>query len=232
MAAISEESEVNETLVESLLRMFLAATTKGEKVSLFLESRKMKTFATFKCSSQIGAPKETLQKKKLVKPSQLRRSQARMKRFIEKKERDKQQQGSVKSADSAGLSQCIDGQLILQLDVGEPEVRVVQAAEIPQLDGEVVAVGEPEEVINLAFRFDHEKGRGDQETLKLKMRETMSSEVVKDIFVSHRDDKNSAYGKKYNVFVTTLTVYKGKEKQVQWPRTVNGFLDVTLLGKL
>ena len=229
MAANSEE---NETLVDSLLRMFLSATNKGEKVSLFLESRKMKTFATFKCSSQVGAPKETLQRKKSVKPSQLRRSQARMKKFIEKKEKDKQQQGTVKSAVSADLSQGLDGQLILQLDVGEPEVRDAQAAEIPQLDGEVAAVGEPEEVINLAFRFDHEKGRGNQETLKVKMRETMSSEVVKDIFVSHRDEKASAYGKKYNVFVTTLTIYKGKEKQVQWPRTVNGFLDVTLLGKL
>ena len=82
-----------------------------------------------------------------------------MKKFTEKKESDKQQQDTVKSAVSADLSQCIDGQLILQLDLGEPEVRVVQAAEIPQLDGEVVAIGEPEEVINLAFRFDHEKGR-------------------------------------------------------------------------
>ena len=60
----------------------------------------------------------------------------------------------------------------------------------------------------------------------------MASDVVKEIFVNHREDKKSAFGKRYNVFVATLTIFKGKEKQVQWPRTVNGFLDVTLLGKL
>ena len=91
---------------------------------------------------------------------------------------------------------------------------------------------ETEELVKLVFKFDHEKGRGDKETLKNKLRETNARDVVKDIFVNQKEDKRSAYGKKFNIFVTTLTILKGKEKEVQWPRTVNGFLDVTLLGEL
>ena len=170
-----------------------------------------------------------------------------MKKFIEKKEQDKQKVVKeqacsltsavpmlTQSADPADCSQGRgEGQIVIQLGGGGQQTvdGVVVTADIPQLDGEA-AVKEPEELVNLVYRFDHEKGRGDKETLKAKMRETMSNEVVKDIFVNHREEKKSAFGKKYNVFVTTLTVFKGKEKQIQWPRTVNGFLDVTLFGNL
>ena len=223
--------------------MFQAATSKGQKVSLFLESRGKETFATFKYSSLIGLPIKKQQKKKPLNPSQLRRSQARMKLFIEKKEKEKQMvekttvpvvPGPCQSAESADCSHGRDGQLILQLDVGgggEPVDGVV-TADIPQLDGEAAAVKETEELVKLVFKFDHEKGRGDKETLKNKLRETNARDVVKDIFVNQKEDKRSAYGKKFNIFVTTLTILKGKEKEVQWPRTVNGFLDVTLLGEL
>ena len=127
----------------------------------------------------------------------------------------------------------LEGQLILQLDVDEgvQPVDEVVRADIPQLDGESVGK-EAEEVIKLVFKFDHEKARGNKETLWREMRKTMASDVVKDIFVNHKEDKRSEYGKKFNVFVTTLTIVKGREKHVQWPRTVNGFLDVTLLGEL
>ena len=63
--------------VDDLLRMFQAATKRGQKVSHFLESRGRETFSTFKCSSAIGGvPVEKQHKKKSLNPSQLRRSQA------------------------------------------------------------------------------------------------------------------------------------------------------------
>ena len=171
-----------------------------------------------------------------------------MKRFLEKKEQEKQmveeeQACSLKSAvpvpsktaDSADCSQGREGQLVLQLEPGggvQPGVMTREAAEIPQLDGEDEEdIHEPEELIKLVYKFEHEKSGGDSETLVKRMKETMPSKVVKDIFVSHREDKVSGYGRKYNVYVTILTIVKGTEKQVKWPCAVNGFLDVTFLGK-
>ena len=103
-----------------------------------------------------------------------------------------------------------------------------KAAEIPQLDGGA----EQEEVIKLIYQFDHQKGRGNRKVLEKNMRETMPFEIVRDILVNQNEEKRSKFGKKYNVCVTTLNIVKGKEQQVKWPETINGFLDITFLGKL
>ena len=84
----------------------------------------------------------------------------------------------------------------------------------------------------LVYQFDHQKGRGDKEALEKNMRETMPIEIVREVFVNHLENKVSRFGKKYNVFETTLTIFRGKEKEVQWPEVVNGFLNVTFLRNL
>ena len=100
-------------------------------------------------------------------------------------------------------------------------------AEIPQLDGEE-DIHESEELVKYVYKFDHEKGPDSKNLVEI-MRKPMPSNVVKDIFVKHREDNVSGFGRKYNAFVTILTIVKGKEKHIKWPRTVNGFLDVTFL---
>ena len=49
------------------------------------------------------------------------------------------------------------------------------------------------------------------------------------LFVKHRQDEVSGFGIKYNFFVTIMSIVKGKEKNIKWPRTINEFLDVTFL---
>ena len=100
-------------------------------------------------------------------------------------------------------------------------------AEIPQLDGEE-DIHESEELVKYVYKFDHEKGPDSKNLVEI-MRKPMPSNVVKDIFVKHREEKVSGFGSKYNAFVTILTIMKGKEKQIKWPRNVNGFLDVAFL---
>ena len=162
-----------------------------------------------------GFPFEKQQKKKSMNPSQLRRSQARIKKFIEKKEMVKQNASSDLVTQSDESSDCRNSQevqLVLELKaVAGVQQQHEGGAEIPQLDGEAeVHVNIPEEVVKHVYQFDHQKGRGDRETLVNIMRETMLEEIVKDILVNHIEDKSSSFGKKYNVFRTTLTIIRGK----------------------
>ena len=108
---VAAARNVDDTLVEEMLRIFQAATKNGQRVSLFLESRGIETFATLKCSKLLGVPAEKQQqRKKPVNPSQLRRSQARMKRFVEKKEKEKQkvEEEQISSMKASGNTELLD----------------------------------------------------------------------------------------------------------------------------
>ena len=81
--------------MEELLRIFWAASKRGENVSLNLVSRDSHIKANFKLNDAIETGKPAFKRnpsKKRLSPGQLRRNQSRMTAFIKKKEQMKKQE--------------------------------------------------------------------------------------------------------------------------------------------
>ena len=123
--------------VLELLRMFLTASSRGEHVSLVLESRS-KTLSSKYWSVEplAGAPADrdtTSQNvKKRETPSRLRRSRLRQEEFFRKKQSESKSSGIQKSENTVENQVAGYKQLITVL---ENQSRTEQAEGIPQVDG-------------------------------------------------------------------------------------------------
>ena len=177
----------NDTVCK-LLDLFQYSRSKGEKATLFLETRNGEKTLTFKVHTSagplptFGAPAADFPplngtRLRRKTPSQLRRDRRRLDKFQTSKsfvqeelEKQKKVEEEEQPAEAADCSNDQGGPLVLQLEAAEGAHHVKKAAEIPQLDGGA----EQEEVIKLIYQFDHQKGRGDRKVLEKNMRETMS----------------------------------------------------------
>ena len=116
--------------VRDVLRIFLAASTRGEHVTLVLESKMMNLTSKYRCVERVtgppGTPKSSSNQKK-KNPSQLRRSKLRQEAFFRRKQREVTLSGNQKLAK----------QKIVQLEGQQAGAAVCQEADgIPQLDGD------------------------------------------------------------------------------------------------
>ena len=106
MTSDTDEASIPEpSIIEELLRIFQAASKRGEDVALTLVSRGSKVMANFKLndSMETGIPAAKINKSnKKPSPCQLRRNQSRMASFIQKKELENKQ----KTTESVEIVQC------------------------------------------------------------------------------------------------------------------------------
>ena len=113
-----------------LLRIFLAASSRGEEAVLILETRRKTISTKFRSfESPVGvpaAPANITLKKKKKNPARARRSKLRLEKIMEKKKEDKKQ------AESSNVSK-----LVIQLDKMDRSVGADLTSPIPQLDGAV-----------------------------------------------------------------------------------------------
>ena len=129
--------------VMDLLRIFLAASSRGEEAVLILETRRKTISTKFRSfESPVGvpaAPANITLKEKKKNPARARRSKLRLEKFMEKKKEDKKQ---AESSPATGTSSDSDvSKLVIQLDkMKDRQDRSVGAdltSPIPQLDGAV-----------------------------------------------------------------------------------------------
>ena len=143
--------------VMDMLQMFLAASSRGEHVSLVLESRAKTLTYKYQCVEQLAgapAPTNTHTKKN---PARLRRSRLRQEEFFRKKHGDATNSGSQKSADPMPNKAAGSQQLLVQLKSqqtgqvadGLPQLGKTKEEEtaevIPQLDGVGGGIGQQED---------------------------------------------------------------------------------------
>ena len=166
--------------VMDLLRMFLAATSRGEQVSLVLESRSKTITSKYQCAEKLaGSPASTetprIMKKK--NPAQLRRSKLRQEAFFRKKHEEAEASGNQKSADSmpnkaAGGAQ----QLLVQLESQQTGNPVDQGAGgIPQVDGSENPTVEETKESEVYFTFISDYG---DEDVRDSLRELLEDNLV------------------------------------------------------
>ena len=130
-----DDSECDKRVLD-MVRMFLAASHRGDHAVLVLESRKNQITTKYSSAEKIAessAHTSTSTKKK-ENPARARRSKLRLEKFLERKEEEKLQKQQTGSQTAAG------GKLILDL-VKEGKVMSVGTgplSPILQVDGEAV----------------------------------------------------------------------------------------------
>ena len=119
--------------VLEMLRIFLAASSRGEEASLVLETRKGKLTTKYRCVETVtGVPDPTSTNctKKRMNPARARRSKARLENFTNKKIAEKQKAAGDTNTSSTNRL------LILELSKNENKpVETRSASLISQLDG-------------------------------------------------------------------------------------------------
>ena len=141
--------------VMDLLRIFLAARSRGEDAVLILETRR-KTLSTKYRSDEnsAGAPAATNTpplKKRSKNPARVERSRLRLEKFIKKKADDKNQAENSLVSPAVGTP---SRRLIIDLE-GDRSVGSGLASPIPQVDGVVKAI--PPDQVHYTFISDYHK---------------------------------------------------------------------------
>ena len=125
--------------VIGLLRMFLAGSSRGEQVSLVLESRSKAITSKYWCVEKMAGNPASLHptnKTKKKNPASLRRSKARQEAFFKKKQEEAKSSGNQMTASSMPNKAAAAQQLLVQLESQQAgNVGDTGAGGIPQLDG-------------------------------------------------------------------------------------------------
>ena len=157
MADDNSDTEFPPTVLE-VLRMILAAKSRGEKATLVLETRNGILITKFKCVETVsGAPTASTfpSRKRKVNPARARRSQLRLEQFMEKKndENLRSQTTSKLQGQSVGKPAVLCSEKEKMTPASKEEDNSLESvgivSPIPQLDGEV---GDDGKVI-FQFRF-------------------------------------------------------------------------------
>ena len=133
--------------VMDMLRLFLAASSRGEDVSLVLESRMGTMTTKYRCVGKVAgtpaAPSNPSRQPKM-NPARLRRSKLRQEEFIRKKKAQKEESSGDQKL-TPFVPNKMDGpqQLVVQLD-SQKELKSAEG--IPQLDGEDIHAVEKETI--------------------------------------------------------------------------------------
>ena len=126
--------------VLDLLRIFLAASSRGESAIITLETRKKEITSSYRSVNVTGSPATTNTENKKCKknPARVRRSRMRLEQFMKRKEETKKQ---VESCHTAGATSSSDNKLVMELEKVEDraEDRAAGAilSPIPQVDGAI-----------------------------------------------------------------------------------------------
>ena len=105
------EDDVTERMLD-MVKMFLAASTRGDKTVLILESRNQKIFTKYRSMETVTGPTATTSPSTTAtsstrrkNPSRAKRSRLRLEKFNQKKDDEKQQEiGSQSPTDSEATS--------------------------------------------------------------------------------------------------------------------------------
>ena len=123
--------------VMDLLRIFLAASSRGEQAVFILETRRRERTTKFRSGVETGTPAPTYtqlnNKKNRKNPARARRSKLRLEEFMKRKVENKKQAESSQAAETTN-------RMVMELakDEDRPENRSVGAdlpSPIPQVDG-------------------------------------------------------------------------------------------------
>ena len=143
--------------VMKLLKIFLAARSRGEEAVLILETRR-KTLSTKYRSAEnsAGAPAATntpALKKRRKNPARVERSRLRLEKFMKKKADEMNQAENSSGNQAVGSS---PSRLVIDLDKQEGELggRAGPPSPIHQVDGEVKAIP-PDPVLCTFFSEYH-----------------------------------------------------------------------------
>ena len=143
-----EDSDSDQDVPERVLdmvRMFLAASTRGDNVALILETRNHQLTTKYRSVEIVsGAPETasttpaTNRNKRKVNPARARRSRLRLEKFHRKKEEEKQKlQQETERKTGTGDSSSSSSKLIVQLS--KEETTIVETgphSPILQVDGQ------------------------------------------------------------------------------------------------
>ena len=143
-----EDSDSDQDVPERVLdmvRMFLAASTRGDTIVLILETRKQQLITKYRSVEVAGASATattpaTNTNRRTVNPVRARRSRLRLEQFHRKKEEEKQKlQQETERKSGTGDSSSSSSKLIVQLS--KEDNKIVETgpdSPILQMDGEVI----------------------------------------------------------------------------------------------
>jgi hypothetical protein len=135
--------------VMDLLRIFLAASSRGEEATLILETRKSVIFAKFRSVESIAgvpaAPTNIPVRKSKKNPARARRSRLQLEKFMERKVDEKKQAESSHTTRTTASSPT--NKLIIKLDKEESmqdrSMGEDLTSPIPQVDGTGSNISDP-----------------------------------------------------------------------------------------
>ena len=149
------EDDVAQTMLD-MVKMFLAASKRGDKTFLILESRNQKIFTKYRSMETVTgptattSPSTTTSSMRRTNPSRAKRSRLRLEKFNQKKEDEKldqQEIGSQSPADSEATST----RLIIELDKEMKQgVETPLHSPILQVDGPI-----DEEQVKYTFKSEY-----------------------------------------------------------------------------
>ena len=166
--------------VQDLLRIFLAASSRGEHASLVLESRRKTITSKYRCVETLAgtpAPSNTPRNmEKKINPARKRRSRLRQEEYFRKKNEQAEASGNQKSADSLPNHTAGAQQLLVQLD-GQQAGNLVEkvAGGIPQVDGSDKPAEEDTNEVEACFTFVSDYG---DEDVRDSLRELLEDNLV------------------------------------------------------
>ena len=166
--------------VQDLLRIFLAASSRGEHASLVLESRRKTITSKYRCVEMLaGTPAPTITPRNMQKkmnPARQRRSRIRQEEYFRKKNEQAEASGNQKSADSLPNHTAGAQQLVVQLDNQQAGNLVDNGADgIPQVDGSDKPAEEDTNEVEACFTFVSDYG---DEDVRDSLRELLEDNLV------------------------------------------------------
>ena len=157
----SDDQDVPQRLLD-MLRIFLAASKRGDNAALILETRDKDIITKYRSvepaagfPAATNAPITVNAPKRKMNPARARRSLARLENFIKKKEDDKLRQEKTGRKTVAGESSSSSSQIVVDLGEGlNLAEKAGPNSPIPQVDGTL-------EIKDVAYTFKSEYGEED-----------------------------------------------------------------------
>jgi hypothetical protein len=157
----SDDPDVPQILLE-MLRIFLAASKRGDHASLILDTRRKDIVTKYRSVEQVAGVSATTNtpstsSTKRMNPARARRSLTRLEKFKKKKEAEKLRQEKTESKAAAGESSSRPSQLVIDHGTGLKKAEETWPhSPIPKVDGQETL--EKEEV---SYTFKSEYGEED-----------------------------------------------------------------------
>ena len=153
------EDDVAQRMLD-MVKMFLAASKRGDKTVLILESRNQKIFTKYRSIETVTgptattSPSTTTSSMRRTNPSRAKRSRLRLEKFNQKKEDEKLDQQEIGSQ-SPAVAEATSTKLIIELDK-----EMKQGVETP-LHSPILQVDGPIEEENMKYTFKSEYAEED-----------------------------------------------------------------------